>query len=119
MLVLDHGGQHLIEGGVDRYRDDVVARHHDFAYGDVIEIEDAMDDVLLHFGEVSEPAAGTDDEFQLLGGVAAAALPVAYTQHVGDGGAGFFDYPYKRPGNAVENQQHGSHERRQPVGAIG
>src|SRR5258708_8739955 len=105
MVVLDHGGQHLTERGVDRYRDDVVARHHDFAYGDVIEIEDAMDDVLLHFGEVSEPAAGTDDEFQLLAGLAAAALPVAYTQHVGDGGAPFLIYPSNTPRVPLKTQQ--------------
>ena len=60
--------------GVDG--DDIVARHHDLARDHGFQVEHAVDHVLLRFGQISEAAAGTDDQLQLFGGVAAGMAAV-------------------------------------------
>ena len=115
MLLLDHGGQHLVERGIHRHRNDVVARHHDFANRNVVEIEHAVDHVFLHFGQMTQAAARADDQFQLLRRVPAAALPLPHAQGARDGRARLFDHPHEWLGDAVEDQQRRRHGRRQPV----
>ena len=58
----------------DGDRDDLAARLHDFAHGEIVEIEHAVDHVFLQFGQVAGEPAGTDDEFEFFGRVAAAAM---------------------------------------------
>src|SRR5581483_4179075 len=61
VALLNHGTEDLIEAGGSSYRDDVIARHHDFAHGNVAEVQSAMDDIFLGFGKKTEAAAGSDD----------------------------------------------------------
>ena len=77
MLLLDHGVQHFVQSGVARNRDDIVARHHDFANRNGAQVEHSMDHVLLRFGQISQTAAAGDDQFQFLGGMYA-AMPAAF-----------------------------------------
>ena len=67
VLMFGHGLHYLLERRVHRNRDDVIARHHDFAHVDVVQIEHTVNDVLLHLGQVAQTAARADDEFQFLG----------------------------------------------------
>ena len=72
MLGAGHGAQHVVERCADFDGDDVVAGHHDLADGDEAEIEHTVNHVLLEFGQVPKAAAGTHDEFELLGRMAGA-----------------------------------------------
>ena len=77
MLVFDHGGEHIVEGGLDGDRDDIVARHHDFADGEFAQVQHAVDHVFLGFRQISQAAAGGDNQFQFLRRVAAGAVIAA------------------------------------------
>ena len=77
VLVLDHGVQNLVQGGFHGNRDNVVARHHDFAHREFAQIQHAVDHVLLRLRQVAEAAAGADDQLQLLRRMAAGAMMAA------------------------------------------
>jgi len=66
VTVLDHGAQHVVEIRAGRNGDNIVARGHDLAYRDGSQIQHAVDHILLGLGQISEAAAGTDDQLQLL-----------------------------------------------------
>ncbi len=82
VLAFDHGGEDVVERGSGGDRDDVAARLHDFAHVEVVEIEHAVDHVLLKLGEVAGEAAGTDDEFEFFRRVSSAAV-AASSAHAG------------------------------------
>ena len=103
MLALDHGFEHLVERGAHRDRDDLAPRFHDLAHIEVVEIEDAMDHVFLQLGQVAGETAGTDDQFQLFGGMAATAVAASAAQQVGQTARGAFDHRDENGGHAVED----------------
>ena len=72
MLLLDHYAQHLVQVRVHRDRHDILARHHDLPHRQLRQVEHPVDHFLLRLGQKAHAAAGTDDQLQFLGRVAAA-----------------------------------------------
>src|SRR3954453_3918079 len=69
VLLLDHGAEDVVQGGLAGNTYDVVAGHHYLAHANGFQIEDAVDHVLGGFRKVADVAAGGDDHLQLFGGV--------------------------------------------------
>ena len=116
MLLFDHGMQHVVERGVARNGDDIVARDHDFAHRNSAQVEHAMDHVLLGFGQVPQTAAGGDNQLQFLGGMYVAVPASLQVERPGDGVGGALDDHHEGQHGAIEEQEWGRAERRQTVG---
>src|ERR1017187_2183562 len=115
MLLLDHGVQHLVESGVAGNRNDIVARHHDFAHRNGAQVEDAMDHVLLRFGQVSQTAAAGDNQLEFLGGMYVAVAAAFEMERARDGVRRALDHHHEGQHGAIEEQEQRSGERGQPV----
>ena len=61
VLLLNDAGGGLLERHIGWEREDVAARGHNLADGDVVELDGAMDDLFLKDGEKSHAARGRGD----------------------------------------------------------
>ncbi len=57
VLLFDDAGGGLFDGHVGGKGEDLAARGHDFAHGDVAELDGAVDDLFLKGGEETHAAA--------------------------------------------------------------
>src|SRR5579872_211860 len=91
VLSFDHAHEGLVEHKVGGQRKNIRARHHHFANGDAVEFDGAMDHLFLKFRNLSELAAGGDDEFELVGRMdstaAASGLSAEHSQNQSAGAA--------------------------------
>ena len=91
VLAFDHACQSLVELQVGGQRKNVGTRHHDFAHGDAVEFDGAVDHLFLKLGNLAELAAGGDDEFEFVGRVdgasAAGRLRTKHPQNQATGAA--------------------------------
>ncbi len=69
VLLFDDAGAGLLDGHVGGEGEDLAARGHDLADGDVVELDGAMDDLFLEDGEQAHAAGGGGDELEFFGGV--------------------------------------------------
>ena len=69
VLLLDDAGGGLLERHVGGEGEDLAARGHDLADGDVIELDGPMDDLFLKDREQAHAAGGGGNELELFGGV--------------------------------------------------
>ncbi len=113
VLLLDNAGAGAFDGQACGEGKDLAARGHDFADGDVVEFDCAMDDFLLKWREKAHAAGGGGDEFEFLRrvhGAFAAERRSEETQdqgsrviHQADGGAGHADEDVHRAGHGEGN----------------
>ena len=89
VLLLDDAGGGLLERHVGGEGEDLAARRHDLADGDVVELDGAVDDLFLKDREQAHAAGGGGDEFELFGGVDSAfAAQWGAEESEDDGGGG-------------------------------
>ena len=69
VLLFDDAGAGLLDGHVGGEGEDLAARGHDLADGDVVELDGAVDDLFLKDGEQAHAAGGGGDELELFGRV--------------------------------------------------
>ena len=100
MLLSDHGVRALRRGWLRKSIETMSLR------GTMIsrtatstQIEHAVDHVFLRFGQISQAAAGADDQLQFLRRMAAAVGRRAQPQGSGDGARRTFDDHHERDGN--------------------
>ena len=73
VLPFHHAVQGFIEHEIGRQGKNIGTGHHDFADGDVIQLNRIVDHFLLRLGDLPELAAGGDDELKFVRGVNGAA----------------------------------------------
>ena len=88
VLLLDDAGAGVFDGHVGGEREDLAARGHDFAHGDVVELDGAMDDLFLKGGQQAHAARGGGDELQLFGRVHGAFAAEGRAEETEDDGGG-------------------------------
>src|SRR5882724_4983029 len=76
MVLLTHTLQGLFQQQVRRQGENIRPRDHDFARGEAVEFEHAVNHIFLEFGNLPEAAAGGHDEFEFVRGMDG-ALPRA------------------------------------------
>ena len=69
VLLFDDARAGLLDGHVGGQREDLAARRHDLANGDVVQLDGAMDDLFLEDRQQAHAARGGGDELELLGRV--------------------------------------------------
>ena len=69
VLLVDDAGAGVLDEHVGGEREDSLARGHDFAGGDFVEFEGAVDERLLKLGEHAHAAGGGGDELEFFGRV--------------------------------------------------
>ena len=74
VLVFDDLGAGFLKEHVGGQGEDFLARGHDFADGDVVQFQGAVDEGLLEAGQEADAAGGGGDELELVGGVDGGAL---------------------------------------------
>ena len=109
VLLVDDAGAGFLDEHVGGEREDALARDHDLAGGDLVELDGAVDDGFLIFGEHAHAAGGGGDELELFGGVDSAFLghwgaeelqnELRRSVHEADGGASEGDEDFHRPGD--------------------
>ena len=108
VLILAHAPQNLIEARIHRYGNDFVARHHDFARGIVRKFEQRLNGVFLEAMQMALGAAGADDEFQFLGGMAASGVAAAEAHKAGERGGRALGKEYERRGKPSKTNSAGA-----------
>ena len=88
VLLLDDAGAGLLERHVGGEREDLAARRHDLAHGDVVELDGAMDDLFLKDGKQAHAAGGGGDELELFGRVDGAFAAQRSAEESEDDGGG-------------------------------
>ena len=100
VLAFDHAGQGFVEREVAGQGKNVRAGDHDFAHGNAVEFDGAVDHLFLELGDLAELAAGGDDELEFVGRVdGAAAARVAGAEE-----------PQHQAAGAAHEKQHGAGE---------
>ena len=74
VLLVDDAGAGFLDEHVGGEGEDALARDHDLAGGDLVELDGAVDDGFLILGEHAHAAGGGGDELELFGGVDSAFL---------------------------------------------
>ena len=90
VLLLDDAGAGLLDGHVGGEREDLAARSHDLADGDVVQLDGAMDDLFLEGRQQAHAAGGGGDELELLGRVDGALAAERRAEEPQDEGGGGF-----------------------------
>ncbi len=88
VLLLDDAGAGAFDGHVGGEREDLAARRHDLADGDVVEFDGAVDDLFLEGGKQAHAAGGRGDELELFGRVHGAFAGERRAEETQDEGGG-------------------------------
>src|SRR5271157_1668115 len=102
MLLVNHALQRLLKRHVTRQRKYVGTRNHDLAHRDVLQIDRAMDHLLLRRGQHSQSAAGSDDQLQLFPRVHSALTHLTHPEG--------FQYRPSRSGHESQERRRDRHE---------
>ncbi len=87
----------LLDEHICGQREDLAARGHDLANDDVVQLDGAMDDLLLKYGEKSHTTGGCGDELQLFRRVHCAFATERSTEDSKDDGCGGVHQPDQGP----------------------
>ncbi len=103
VLLFDDAGAGLFDGEVGGEREDLAARRHDLADGDVVQLDGAMDDLFLKDGQETHAAGSGGDELDLFGRVDGAFAVQRRAEEFEHEGGGAVHQLHSRAGDADED----------------
>src|SRR5260370_39542640 len=80
VLLFTNPSHSFFKRQINGKREHVVARYHDPAPGEIREFQGAVDHLLFGLWQQAKPAAGGDDQLELVGRMSAAIAPQTRTE---------------------------------------
>ena len=118
VLLLDDARAGLLDGHVGGEREDLAARSHDLADGDVVQLDGAMDDLFLEDGQQAHAAGRGGDELELLGRVDGALAAERCAKEAQDQRGGVVHQPHRRTRDADEDVHGAGDGERDALGSL-